>query len=119
MQSHHTITIRIPTKLILTIAAAVLVGLLVGLVLIGIDAAGIELLTPVFGLPLVIARPATTVASAAPVPVSVPVEPVAVVELDAEPEHPAIVHWRRVPTHVQRALDDMVDRVLIEKARAA
>lgn len=108
MQSHHTLTIRIPTRAILMAGAGVLAGLAIGLVLIGIHAAGIELLTPIIGLPLITARPAAEPASAAPVPAD-----------NVASLHPAVVHWNRTPAYVRQSLDDMVDRVLAEKARAA
>lgn len=112
MQSHHTITIRIPTRALLLAGAGLLAGLAVGLVLIGIHAAGIELLTPFVGLPMLAARPAAEPASAAPVPAEQPADNVTSL-------HPAVMHWNRTPAHVRDALDHMVDRVLAEKARAA
>lgn len=111
MKDHHTITIRIPTKLLLYVAAGVLIGIAVGLMLLALQAAGVELLTPLAGLPLLTGRTAAETAHASPVPVEQPDNVISA--------HPAVVTWMRVPLHIRQSLDDMVDRVLIEKVRAA
>jgi hypothetical protein len=111
MKSHHTITITIPTRAILYVAAGVLVGVLVVLLLAALHAFGVELLTPVVGLPLV-----RTLASASAVPdaTSTPWTPPVYTG-----DHPALIALDTVPLNVQIALNDLVDRVLDEKWRTA
>jgi hypothetical protein len=111
MKSHHTITITIPTRAILYVVAAVLVGLLVGLVLIALHALGVELLTPVAGLPLV-----RTLVKASAVPDATSTAWTPPVYTG---DHPALIAFDTVPFPVQVALNDMVDRVLAEKWRTA
>ena len=110
MKDTHTITITVPTKLLLYIAVGVLIGLVIGAALTWIDAAGIELVTPLCGVPLLDRRPAVPAAPEAPVPAPAPI--------DFNPaEHPAVVAFNRVPAEVRDALDAMVVRVLRDKYR--
>lgn len=117
MKDSHTFTITIPTKLILYVLLGVLIGATIGLTLTWMDAAGIELVTPLCGVPLLDTRPAEKAVPAVPVPA----ETLKFRPADTTPfEHPAVVAYRAVPTHIRQSFDAMVDRVLIEKkARAA
>lgn len=114
MKSHHTIKIEftIPTAKIVAVAVGVLLGVLLVVLLAALYAFGVELLTPVAGLPLVVGA---AQASAVPDATSTPWTPPAYVP----GEHPAKMAFDTIPFPVQVALNDMVDRVLIEKWSAA
>lgn len=111
MKSHHTITITIPTAKIMQAGLGVLAGLAIGLAVIAIIAAGVEVWTPVLGLPLLGSlQPVPVLQAAAPAPVEPWTPPT-----DYDGAHPAIVAFQAVPMPVRHAIDAMVERVLIEK----
>lgn len=140
MKSHHTISITIPTRLIVHVLAGVLVGLLIGAVVTVLVALGIELWAPTPMIPALLAVKGAIPVTAEPeteTPASthpVPLYAVAAVEhvedpltqvvedphgelaaLDPKTAHPSIMAFRAVPLPVRIALDQMVDRVLTDK----
>jgi len=116
VKSHHTISITIPTKLILYVAAGALIGAAAGVALAYLTVIGVELWAPMLGLPMAAAAKPVAV-RAAQAPAQAPeawTAPIAFPKL-----HPAVRAFDAVPLPVAVALGDLVDRVLAEKYRNA